>query len=177
MYSFSSAIIIMMKTNKGFTLIELLLVVVLVGILSGVLLSIINIDGMRMKARDAQRVADLRKVQLALELYFADNRNYPGNEDWEPVSGVTLTGGLVGKYISVIPWDPSQFGTYNSPCGGSDARDYWYRGDVSGYILATNMEVASSDDPSPCVTLNNWNSPTSFGCGTTQYCYGIENPL
>ena len=56
--------------KKGFTLVELLIVVAIIGILSTLLMA--NFIGVRQRARDAQRKADLRQIQSALELYRSD---------------------------------------------------------------------------------------------------------
>jgi prepilin-type N-terminal cleavage/methylation domain-containing protein len=163
------------KSRKGFTLIELMVVIVLIGILSGVLLGVINISGMRSKARDAQRVADLKKIQTALELYFADNRAYVASAGWGTVSG-KLSALTTGGYIAVLPTDPSVTGTGQSPCAAADSnKNYWYKGTVSGYVLTTTMEVQTSALSSQCTNLINW---TAQGCsGILDYCYGVENPF
>lgn len=67
----------MMRTNnqKGFTLIELLVVIAIIGLLST--LAIVALNSARTKSRDAKRVSDIKQVQTALELYFADQDSYP----------------------------------------------------------------------------------------------------
>ncbi len=64
-----------MKSKKGFTLIELLVVVAIMGLLST--LAITSLNTARARARDARRVADIRQIQAALELYFMDKSAYP----------------------------------------------------------------------------------------------------
>ncbi len=66
-----------MKNNKGFTLIELLVVIAIIGLLST--LAVVALNNAREKARDAKRVADVKRIQTALELYFDTNGGYPGN--------------------------------------------------------------------------------------------------
>jgi len=64
------------KTNqKGFTLIELLVVIAIIGLLASVVLLALN--SARQKARDAKRIADVRQVASALELFFNDFSAYP----------------------------------------------------------------------------------------------------
>jgi type II secretion system protein G len=89
----------MQKKNKGFTLIELLVVIAIIGILSSVVLASLNTA--RQKSRDAKRIADLKQIQLALELYFDTNRAYPA----ETTSILSLAE-LAPNYIPVIPNDP-----------------------------------------------------------------------
>jgi type IV pilus assembly protein PilA len=65
----------MNMNKKGFTLIELLVVIAIIGILASVVLASLNTA--RRKARDAQRISDIKQIKLALEFYFDDNDAYP----------------------------------------------------------------------------------------------------
>ena len=56
------------RKNQGFTLIELLVVIAIIGVLASVVLASLNTA--RKKSRDARRIADIKQIQLALELYF-----------------------------------------------------------------------------------------------------------
>lgn len=63
--------------QKGFTLIELLVVISIIGLLSSVVLATLNTT--RIKARDARRIAALKEIQKAIELYASDHDgDYPG---------------------------------------------------------------------------------------------------
>ncbi|MDP2944729.1 MAG: prepilin-type N-terminal cleavage/methylation domain-containing protein [bacterium] len=65
-----------MKHNKpGFTLIELLVVIAIIGLLST--LSILALNTARARARDAKRIADVKQIQTALEMYYNDTSDYP----------------------------------------------------------------------------------------------------
>ena len=64
------------QKTKGFTLIELLVVIAIIGILST--LAVVSLTSARARARDSRRIADVRNIQSALELYFTDNSVYPG---------------------------------------------------------------------------------------------------
>jgi prepilin-type N-terminal cleavage/methylation domain-containing protein/uncharacterized protein (TIGR02145 family) len=64
------------KTKKqAFTLIELLVVIAIIGILST--LAVVALQNARKNARDAKRIADIKQIQTALELYFNDVGAYP----------------------------------------------------------------------------------------------------
>lgn len=137
-----------MFNKKGFTLIELLIVVLLIGILSGIALSVINPRGVRAKARDAQRIGDLKTIQVALETYYSDNREYP-----------PALSDLVGSYISTIPPDPLG-GSVSETCDGNNISSYgyhYYRQDQSNYSLIAIMEImtSGSKQDSYCEVVNN----------------------
>jgi len=67
------------KINKnfiqGFTLIELLVVIAIIGILSSVVLASLN--SARAKGQDAARMADVKSLKTAMEMYYNDNGGYP----------------------------------------------------------------------------------------------------
>lgn len=90
--------------GRGFTLIELLVVIAIIGILSSVVLASLN--SARQKGRDARRIADVKQLQLALELYYDANGSYPATTS---VAELVTPG-----YIAAIPSDPSGGGyTYS----------------------------------------------------------------
>lgn len=84
----------MKKSQKGFTLVELLVVIAIIGVLASVVLASLN--SARKKSRDAKRVADIKQIQLALELFFDSRGNtYPETlEELKP------------QYLPVEPKDP-----------------------------------------------------------------------
>ena len=65
----------MIKNKKGFTLIELLVVIAIIGLLST--LAVVALNNARQKSRDAKRVADVKQIQTALELFYNDCGGYP----------------------------------------------------------------------------------------------------
>ncbi len=105
--------------RRGFTLIELLVVISIIGMLSSIVLASLN--DARAKARDARRMSDIKQIQNALELYRADNGEYPTKTGWamanssdtsiknrwESDNVFSLKTALVGgKYIAELPTDP-----------------------------------------------------------------------
>ena len=118
-----------MKTSykRGFTLIELLVVIAIIGILSSVVLASLN--SARKKGRDARRVADVKQIQLALELYYDANSNYPSNTTtaW----GAKL---VSGGFISAVPTDPLSLLGYAYEAIGSGTT-------CSSYHLGAKLET------------------------------------
>lgn len=156
-----------LRNTRGFTLIELLVVVGLIAILTGSVVRVLNIKGIGAKGRDAQRVADLAKIQTALELYYADHRAYPERYG-DCVDTVQLESFLVPQYLNKMPQDP------NSP----DSHYYYsstYMGAV--YVLAATMELADSYTVSSCAGLNNWGNVRCSGSNIQLQCYGVEAPF
>ena len=104
----------MKRTLKGFTLVELLVVIAIIGLLSTV--AVVALNSARTKSRDAKRVADVKQIQTALELYFNDKNAYPqmDNDTALGVTGATTmltTNGFVASggtttYMGLIPLDP-----------------------------------------------------------------------
>ena len=63
------------RTACGFTLVELLVVIAIIGVLAGIVL--VSLNTARAKGRDGRRIADVRQIQTALELYLNDQSSYP----------------------------------------------------------------------------------------------------
>ncbi len=178
------------KNKKGFTLIELLIVVLIISILAGLLLTVINPTGVRKKTRDAQRKTDIKRIQTALELYFADNRQYPTTNGAFAVAGVGNSPGQInyeltnGKYLSVVPRDPlynepsEANSQYSSSTGGcsDDMFDYSYKSDGNVYILMASTEMESSAEESMCNTISNTVNNCYDLSNPTPKCYGVQNP-
>ncbi|MFH0819365.1 MAG: prepilin-type N-terminal cleavage/methylation domain-containing protein [Patescibacteria group bacterium] len=92
--------------KKGFTLIELLIVVAIIGLLAT--LAIISLTSAQSKARDTKRVADLKSMQNALEMYYSDNSRYPilnaATPAWDTAATDSVQSMLVGGgYLTALP--------------------------------------------------------------------------
>jgi len=94
-----------MTNKKGFTLIELLVVVAIIGLLAT--LSIVALNNARARARDAKRVADVKQVQTALELYYNDNGAYPASVSFLVGNAGIATNSIV--YMNQAPTAPVPF--------------------------------------------------------------------
>jgi type II secretion system protein G len=101
--------------SRGFTLIELLVVIAIIGLLASIILASLNTA--QQKGRDARRIADLKEVQLALELYYDANSTYPVQATGlaATISASSIPTTLAPTYISQTPVDPSQPSSGSSP--------------------------------------------------------------
>lgn len=96
----------MKQKQQGFTLIELLVVIAIIGLLASVVLLALN--SARARSRDAKRLADVRQMSSAIELYVNDFGTYPS----------TLAS-LTPTYLTAVPTAPTPVdgtcdSTYNS---------------------------------------------------------------
>lgn len=98
------------KNSQGFTLIELLTVISIIGILTGLLT--VSFLGVRVRGRDAQRKSDIKQIQSALELYRADNDQYPATNTFNSI-GCGSAWGTSVIYMTKMPCDPSTGSMYN----------------------------------------------------------------
>ncbi|MFA5184042.1 MAG: prepilin-type N-terminal cleavage/methylation domain-containing protein [Patescibacteria group bacterium] len=106
-----------MATNhKGFTLIELLVVIAIIGLLST--LSILALNTARARARDAKRVADVKQIQTALEMYYNDVGSYPAAGSVTP--GVAIKSAN-GTFLAAVPTPPTPA---DGSCGAQPAYTY-----------------------------------------------------
>ena len=128
--------------KKGFTLIELLVVIAIIGILST--LSVIALNNARQKSRDARRVADVKQVQTALELFYNDENGYPANVVFDgtgSISGVTAS----TTYMAIVPRSPEPWNDgnctvanymYTQQASGASYAIRYCLGDVTGGVAA-----------------------------------------
>lgn len=142
------------KTNKGFTLAELLIVIAIIGILSSVVIA--SLAPARAKGRDANRISEIKSMQLALELYYDANGNaYPAS-----------LSSLAPTFISSVP---------NDPQGGS----YLYEQLASGadYHLGANLEldndVLTEDSDQNGSVITSGDDATNC-TGGTGFCYDVK---
>lgn len=97
--------------TRGFTLIELLVVISVISLMSTVIMTSLNTA--RAKARDAQRLQNIRQLKTAIQLYITDQGNPPLPNDCGfpcPDNVVASVGDLrwaLTGYIKTIPPDPS----------------------------------------------------------------------
>lgn len=127
-----------MSQKKGFTLIELLVVIAIIGLLAT--LSMVAFNTSRAKARDTKRVGDVKQIQTALAMYYADNNGYPATSDF-------TTGGSIGTgtvvYMNKIPTPPLPSNDGSCPAG---LTDYVYTSaNTNTYTLVYCLGSATGD--------------------------------
>ena len=147
-------------TKRGFTLIELLVVIAIIGILSSVVLASLN--SARQKARDARRVADIKQLQLALELYFDTNRTYPAAL---VAAALKDTG-----YISSIPLDPSTQLAYSYAANNTGCNSYHMGAtleNAANTILLSDADAAAGTTGTGCLGPSAGTSAADFNGGGT----------
>lgn len=99
--------------TEGFTLVELLVVISLIGILAGVMISILNPVKQRRVAEDGVKQSNLQKLALGIEAYANANSKYPTNAEMTPGGSNIPTSTEVAIFISKIPnGEPTAGTTY-----------------------------------------------------------------
>lgn len=166
----------------AFTLIELLVVIAIIGILSSIVLASLNTA--RVKARDSRRLADVRQIVNAIELYHLLNGHYPQHTSIDVRCNVpaSLAPLVSGGAMSVVPADPTNSdATPNRLCyeyiGIGTAANYssassWYcngrpRTDYQ-WALTFSTESATANYPRVL---------SSDGSVRTDYKYCVVGPL
>lgn len=123
--------------KKGFTLVELLVVVTIIGILMAI--ALVNYRIFLQKGEDAQRKADLRFLQSALEQYNADAHYYPFSIT--PETPLAFGSKI---YLNKVPLDPTGevylYEPSGTGCGSGDAEK-----NCTGYCLYANLAAPSSE--------------------------------
>lgn len=147
----------------GFTLIELLVVIAIIGVLASIVLASLN--SARRKSRDSRRVADIKQLQLALELYFdaavGGSPNYPA-----------ALSSLAPTYIPTVPVDP---------LGGSYG---YFKCSSTSYHTGASLEEAGNvalsndrDSASLCTgdTVNGTDAGKCVAADLGAYCYDVTS--
>ena len=101
------------SSEAGVTLIEILFVVFIVALLTTAIL--VSVNRFRISARDTQRVAAVKQLEVALRLYYDRNNGTfptptgPLYAGWEPSFSANFMEYL-NPYIAAVPTDPTNSG-------------------------------------------------------------------
>lgn len=117
--------------TSGFTLIELLVVIAIIGILAT--FSVISLSNVRTKSRDIKRVADVKQLQTAMELFFNDSSRYPTEEEFAAGALSFTSSGQSIVYMAQIPTAPTPA---DGDCtSGDNTYSYFVSSDYSNYRI------------------------------------------
>jgi len=143
------------RSSKGFTLIELLVVIAIIGILAAIVL--VSLGNIRQSGRDTNRVANMRNVQLALEVSFDQNGTYPVHD------GVDCA---AEEADAVTALETIGMGGVEDPLNAS-GQAYFYVGTTTDYVIGVPLENVDNRPP------NHNSAPdvgTDCGCADPNYC-------
>ena len=124
--------------ENGFTLIELLVVIAIIGILATI--ATFSISSLRAKARDTERVTDIKRIQLTLENYYRDENSYP--------EFITFGSDLTGQHSSTTYLAPAPKNPAPQNDGNCSSSDYVYtKSNYYGYKIQFCLKSANGDIP------------------------------
>ena len=139
-----------LQRERGFTLIEMMVVVAIIAIL--VTLLVPNFMRARAQAQTAACEANMKEIATGLEMYYADNLNYPSGATAGSSNPVDAADPLVKYYLKQAPVDPAagpgKYYTYSISGSGT--------GDASYTILCPGLHA-----PLTLQTLNGGTAPSS----------------
>lgn len=164
--------------KQGFTLIELLVVIAIIGMLAATVL--VSLGTARAKGRDAKRIADLKNIELAMQLYADSNQGR-----------VPLTlNDLSPNYIKTLPIDPNTgaaygYVAYGKVAGSNPEKCLKYHLGVAlenqTTVLDSDADLGTAAQVNPCTGSTPFDGADGTGsatCGmsnTTGYCYDLTN--
>jgi type II secretory pathway pseudopilin PulG len=126
-----------------------LVVIAIIALLASIILASLNTA--RIRSRDAKRVADIKQIQLALEVYYNDNSLYPANI-------YAASGGISPNYLPTVPTDPN-YAISSATCSTAPttAGCYLYSGLVpsGGGTTCAAFHLGATLEQSSNTALNN----------------------
>ena len=91
-----------LRAARGFTIVELLIVIVVIAVLAAV--TAVAYTNMQGRARDSQRLTDMKTIMKALEVYKTHNGSYPDEVGTVNASGweITSDGAAATNFLSAL---------------------------------------------------------------------------
>lgn len=163
------------KSNDGFTLIELLVVIAIIAVL--VAFAVTNYVGVRARARDVKKKAELSQVKSALRLYYNDFVSYPGPSASTTANDFNGCGTATPPASSCLTTCSGQFGAGATGCDTvymkllPQASDYvWsYRQVSSGDNFCLWTALENTSDAEGAKSRAKCNSVCSAYVSTSDY--------
>jgi len=152
----------MYKNKPAFSLLELLTVIAIISLMVGG--SLIYFSIARQKARDTKRLADIRSLSGALELYYRDEGRYPATLNF----GEALIGSSTNiTYLETIPANPQPYGDGNCP-----NNEYEYGTNITGGSYMIDFCLGGAiNEYGPGTVISEPAGLSNFYCGTSTVFY------
>lgn len=169
----------------GFTLIELLVVISIIGLLASVVLVALN--GARVKARDAKRIADLSQIAKATEFFYDSQGFYPyatagdtyWDGHWDHFANCLTTGATADCGIATTNFTPVISRVPNDPLHTSHTAPTYYTGWENRTPNNLILRALLEDPNNPALKSDadgGWRSSGDGGCNDPWYCIKINWP-
>lgn len=151
----------MPKSTRGFTLIELLVAISIVAILS--VIGLVSFQGIRGKALEAQRRADIDSIKKAYEANYDPTLN-GGQGGYKPLEDKNFSSGKIptppegGSYLSVV--GPGSLDGTTLPPGQNSSSNLAYKVCATLVNNINNCVSSTQGDSSIITKINSLTNPT-----------------
>jgi len=112
------------KNKKAFSFMELLTTIIIIGIIIST--ATVSFTKIRENSRDTKRIADVKQIQSALELYYSDNGEYPETLGSSIVSGNKIYLEKVPEAVTPVDGSCSEGENSYSYTTSDDNNNYYY---------------------------------------------------
>jgi len=153
------------KKYQGFTLIELLVVIAIIGVLVSILGA--SFSAARTDARNKVMRAEIKETQLALELYKAQNDNYPATLS-------TLVPEFISEVISAADSANASCNIRYAAPGGTQYKITAVECLVNGTVSADDELARCPSSCSTCDSQTNFTARPDFANSLAVYSAGQE---